>query len=617
MIMGVYGGLGIDEAELDEVRSMLQHRGAHEHVVAREPGIFLACRSNAQDPEADSDAPLVYAGTITNLREPAVAADYALPEDLPLDSHHDRASPSVVREVLWALYRRYGADAFERINGAFAIAIADTESQSIVLAVDRWGARPLCFVKLTRGWLFANEAKALFAAMDEPPQVNLNVVAHVAATKYLPLHGNLAREVQVLGPGECVRLQRDSINVRSYSPLRLRIDIAESDAARVARLERALLDAARRLVGSRQRIGIGLSAGLDSVLTLAAVRAVAPNVEIFTYTVAFDTNSPVLAQAREAALHFSTQHREIVVAADELPELLPELLWRMEDPVAREEMVLYYLIAQHAATEVPLVLYGHLADMLFGGMPRHMLIKMATDWRIARRTMLEFYAFTQSGERPRSYGGRILVAAYQRGHRVEPPRPLGDFALESNADAMATGAETLNEILLLGLARPSEIGALERIHAWAGIEFGSLFHDREVSNCAFSIPSAMKIQGRTRKHVLRLAARSFLPEAFARRPKDLVRIKRDEALAQVLLNLRRDLLSPDSVRARALFDPRTVDELFRRAAKPGSSDTVFYHLWTLLLVELWCRTFADAHSSSVRDARHPASNEVRIPQLNL
>jgi asparagine synthase (glutamine-hydrolysing) len=589
MVMGIYGSLGeIDQAAMGRVRSMLQHRGSHEHVVLREPGIFLACRNETPPSAAGGDVPLIFAGTITNLLELAVASDYALSGD----AHLDDASPSDARNVLWALYRRFGAEAFERINGAFAIAIADTETQSIVLAVDRWGSRPLCFVKL-------------FAARDEPPRINVDVVAHVAATKYLPLHGNLARGIHTLGPGEYARLQLDTSQVRSYSPLRLRIDTAESDATRIARLEHELLAATRRLVGSRPRVGIGLSAGLDSVLTLAAVRAVAPAVEIFTYTVVFDANSPVLTQAREAARHFSTQHREIVVTAAELPTLLPELLWRMEDPVAREEMVLYHLIAQHAAAEVPLVLYGHLADMLFGGMPRHMLIKMATDWRIVRRSMLEFYAFTQSGERPRSNVGRLLVAAYQRGHRVEPPRPLGDFALERNIDAMTMGAEALNEILLLGLTRPSEIGALERIHAWAGVDFGSLFHDREVANCAFSIPSAMKIRGRTRKHVLRLAASKFLPETFSRRPKDLVRIKRDEVLAQVLVDLRRYLLSPASVHARALFDPEYVDELFNRAAKPGCRDTVFYHLWTLLLVELWCRAFGDSKTHARAAYRRP------------
>jgi len=535
----------------------------------------------------------VYAGWITNLPTLAIAAGRRC----------DDTSEATVRQVLWALYRRFGVQAFERINGTFAIALADGESESLLLVVDRWAARPLCFTKLDGGWLFASEAKALFAAMREPPHLDLAVLAHVAATKYLPLHGTLAKEVQTVGPGEYVRIHLGASQAGSYSPLRLRIDRGASESACVTRLNGHILEAARRLTESQDRIGIGLSGGLDSVLTLGAVRAVAPKTEIFTYTAAFHSSDPVLARAREAAQYFSTHHREIVIAPQTLPGLLSELLWRMEDPIAREEMVVYHMIAQRAAQEVPIVLYGHMADMLFGGMPRHMLIKMARDWRIVRGSILELYDFTQSGNAPRSFLGRLLMAAYLRGHRVDPPRPLGKFDITPGTPAKADGVEALNEVLLHGLEHPSEIGAIERIHAWAGVEFGSIFHDNDVANFAFSIPSEMKIRGQTRKHVLRAAAREFLPDAFARRPKDLIRIRRDESLLPVLVQLRDDLLSSSRVRARGLFDAEYVEALFDRVAKPGCSDAAFYHLWTLLLIELWCRSLDDTQAREEPDAK--------------
>ncbi len=586
MAMGIYGSLGhFNEQDLHLVRSMLRHRGTNDYIVSRGPNIRLAYRSTRAEcaVDANDDVPLVYAGLITNVPELAAA----------VGSDRDDTSEPTIRQVLWALYCRFGIGAFERINGTFAIALADTESQSLLLAVDRWAARPLCFAKLERGWLFASEAKALFAAMDAPPHLDLGVLAHVAATKYLPLHKTLAREVQTVGPGEYVRIHLEASHASTYSPLRVHVDRGTSETACIARLERCLLEAARRLIGSQSRIGIGLSGGLDSTLTLGAVRAVAPTAEVFTYTAAFHCDEPVLAQAREAARHFATHHCEIVIAPEELPDLLPELLWCMEDPVAREEMIVYHVLAQRAAREVPIVLYGHMADLLFGGMPRHLLIKMAADWRVVRGSMLEFYDFTQSGKRPRSVVGRLLVAAYLRGNPIQAPSPLGEFEIAPGKHASADGPEALNEVLLHSLACPSEIGAIERIHAWAGVEFASLFHDRDVANCAFSIPSNMKIRGQVRKHVLRAAARKFLPDAFARRPKDLIRIRRDAPLSPVLAQLRDDLLPSSCVRARGLFNPEYVDEIFSRAAKPGCTDAVFYHLWTLLLIELWCRAFGD------------------------
>lgn len=596
MVTGIYGSLGnIGEQDMQSIRSMLRHRGTSDYLVSREPNIRLACRSACEALVSDGshDVPLVYTGLITNVPELAVAVGH----------RSDDTSESTVRKVLWALYCRFGHQAFERINGTFAIALADGESQSLLLAVDRWAGRPLCFAKLDRGWVFANEAKALFAVMHEPPHLDLGVLAHVAATKYLPLHGTLAREVQTVSPGQCVRIHLDASHAISYSPLRMRVDRGASETTCVARLKGHILEATRRLIDSRGRIGIGLSGGLDSVLTLGAVRAIAPTAEVFTYTAAFHKSDPVFAQAREAATYFSTLHREIVIAPQELPALLPELVWRMEDPVAREEMIVYHMIAKHAAREVPIVLYGHMADMLFGGMPRHMLMKMAINWPIIRRPILELYDFTQSGKHPRSIVGRLLVAAYSRGNRVEPPCPLGEFEIGPNKIAAVDGVEGFNETLLRSLEHPSEIGAFERIHAWAGVEFGSIFHDRDVANCAFSISSKMKISGHIRKYVLRAAARDFLPDVFAHRPKDLIRIKRDERLMQVMIQLRDDLLSSRRVRARGLFDPEYVDELFARAAKPGCCDAIFYHLWTLLLIELWCRSFGGAEARAYSDGK--------------
>jgi len=578
---GIFGCLGsVRDRDLELMSVSLAHRGASEYSLTRANRIRLACRTN-QSAVGGSEIPLVYAGRILNRTE--LASLLGRPE--PPATHAGD------RQLLWDLYCQFGASGFERINGAFAIALA--ESCSILLAVDRWAVQPLYFVQTGDAWLFASEYKALLAARPEKGELDPSVADFVSATKYLPIQRTLEASIRAVGPGQWVRIHARAAEAGSYSPFRLdaRADAAEDDCAR--ELRQCILDAAKRLVEPYDRVGIGLSGGLDSVLTLGVVRHVAPSLPIYTYTAAFHPDDPVFAKARRAAQHFGAVHRDIVIDAGDLARLLPEVIWRMEDPVAREEMLVYHLVAQRAATEVPIILYGHMADMLFGGMPRHMLIKLASDLRFARGALLQFYDYTQSGKRPTGLLGRLLVAAYSRGHHIQPPRAVAcERSLQTKSIALAA-AEPLNAALLSGLDYPSEISAIERLHAWSGLELGSIFHDRDVAACAFRIPGHLKIRGRSRKHILRVAAQGILPAEFAERSKDLIRIKRDERLHGVVQQLSNQLLSPEALRKRGLFDADEVRSLCELVARGRYPSQAFYHLWTLLLIELWCRSFVD------------------------
>lgn len=597
---GVFGCLGsVSEQTFDQMRANLLHRGAAECSVTRAGGIRLACRTNEFVASA-SEIPLVYSGRIVNRAELAGLLGSAVPP----------ATHAADRQLLWNLYCQFGTRGFERINGTFAIAIADAESQSLLLTVDRWAVQPLYFVRAHGKWLFASECKALFAAMSAQSELDPSVAEYVSATKYLPVQRTLDANIRAVGPGQWVRIHAGAAEVGSYSPFRLETidDAAEERCAR--ELRECILTAAKRLIEPHERVGIALSGGLDSVLTVGAVRHVAPRIPIYTYTAAFDSRDPVFTKARKAAEYFSTVHREIVIDAGDLARLLPEMMWRMEDPVAREEMLVYHMVSQRAATEVPVVLYGHMADMLFGGMPRHMLIKLASDLRLARRPLMQFYDYTQSGKPPTGLIARLLVTAYSRGRRVRPPRPLScKHSLQAKSIAFEA-KEPFNAALLSGLAYPSEISAIERLHAWSNVELGSIFHDRDVAACAFRIPGHMKIRGRSRKHILRVAAQGILPAEFAERSKDLIRIKRDDRLRSVVQQLSDQLLSADALHRRALFDPEDVRALCRLVDRKRCPYQAFYHLWTLLLIEIWCRTFLD-DAWQPYGARQPSSSPLQ------
>jgi asparagine synthase (glutamine-hydrolysing) len=605
----IWGILGTpDGISLGEVGRRLQHRGIRERHWTPAPNVQFVWRQDDGVPASigPPSVPLMFTGVIGNREELGARLG-----DLTGDccARNDA-------ELLWELYRVYGANGFALVNGQFAVALYDASAKELLLAADRWAAQPLYVARLPNGWAFATEYRALLALPQLELSIDPQAVAALTDTKYLPARKSLLVDVHPVAPGEIIRISQQVHEHQPYTPLSLQVSPRFSERDLASGLRASLLASTRTITQGQDRIGIALSAGLDSTLTLGLVRAVAPHALIHTYTVSFDPRDPDLALAAESARYFNTIHRQIVLGPGDLPRRLPELVWAMEDPCAREEMLMYHVLAQEAASEVPLILYGHMADVLFAGMPRHLLIKLAAKAPFARGPLVEFYDYTQMASAPRSILGRLLTAVYFRGRKLPPARVTGASGRRPETGLHLSPVEPLNCALLAALRHPTEVAAIERLHARAGVRFASVFHDTRVAEWAFRVPDRLKIRGRCRKYILRRAADGVLPQSLARRKKGMIRIPLDGPFRYVIDEMAAELLAPEIVAKRGLFDPRDLTRLLQH----WRTEEEFYRIWTLLLIELWCRTFIDGRggachamprslrtaTSYSRDERQPA-----------
>ena len=585
-IAALFGLVGEDQPGVMAAMSQrLAHWGSTATIWSPAPGIRLGRRGRLSPwrGRAATALPVAFAGTILNRNE--------LWEAVGECRDADGVDPD--GWLLWNLYRARGVDGFALINGPFAVALADPTDGDLVVAVDRVAAQPLYFARAGAAFAFASEQKALVALDGLDATANRDALAYLQARKYLPQRDTLLDEVGTVAPGGWVRFHGARDQAGSYRKVALGVTGRAEEAELAFDLHERLRAAAHRLVEGIDAVGVALSAGLDSTLTLGAVRAVAPDLPVHTFTVAFAADDPDLADAAASAHHFGAVHHEIIIEPASLAERLAELVWLIEDPIAREELLVYRAVAAAAAEHVPLVLYGTLADKLFAGMPRHLLIRLAARWPWARGPITEFYDYTQIGRPPRTLLGRLLRYAYFRGRHTPPPAVLGATAPGEDKRLRLAAVEALNTALLASLEHPSEVTAMARLHAPAGLRFGSIFHDRDVIECAFRVPDRLKINGNRRKYILRRAARGFLPPPLVGRPKGLVRAASNEAIVREFLRLADELLAPAAVRRRGLFDPAEVARLRRVPAGGVIPVDQFHHLWTLALTEIWARTFLD------------------------
>jgi asparagine synthase (glutamine-hydrolysing) len=585
-IFGIFGEA--DHAELERMGARLAHRGVEGGVWSVATNVHFGQRfwRAEDDVFTPPTSPIVLAGFIDNQDEIATRLDYAATAEKLSDA-----------ELVLELYYKFGAEALRHLSGSFALAIWDARHRHLVLARDVSAVAPLYFTRVGQRYIFASEYKALLAIDSVPARPNRDAIQYLHNTKYVQSDACCLADVFPVPGGMWLEVSASSHVAHRYEELVIKVSEC-SEATHAETLRQSLLKAAARQTRRYKSIGVALSAGLDSAVTVAALRHAAPEMALQTFTTGFGPDDTDIAEAAAVARHFGTLHHAVFLSSADLPDLLPRMLWHMEDPIGREEKVFYYVLAREAAKYVSVLLAGHNADALFGGMPRHLVFKAAASFALARGPLEELYYYTQTGAPPRSLIGRMLVRAYSRGELLLPPRVLGAVNPPAGAGLPSRVDQPLTALLRESfLWDPNANAAIERIHAAASISFGSLFLDLDLIRCSVTIPDELKIRGLHQKHILRKACTGLLPDAMLRRKKGLLRLRHDKQFCDVLDDLACTLLTQQAVAARALFEPSYVARIRRRPSGGIFRSEQIYRLWSLLLTELWSRLFLDARGA--------------------
>jgi asparagine synthase (glutamine-hydrolysing) len=585
----IFGILGeADRAELESMGARLAHRGAREVIWTVTDQVHLGQRVWPAGGEniAPPTRPIAFTGCVGNQAE--IATRLGCQDTRPIPSDAD---------LVFELYHKLGAEGLRHIAGPFALALWDEGQRHLVLARDVSATSPLYFARVGQRCLFASEYKALLAIGSVPARPNRDAIQYLHNTKYVQSDASCLADVFPVPGGMWVQVSASGQVAHRYEDLALPVS-ALPESAQADALRHSLIEAAGRQTRRYHSIGVALSAGLDSAITVAAVRHAGPEKNLHTFTTGFGPDDVALAEAAAVARHFGCLHHEVFFSSDDLSVLLPRTLWHMEDPIGREEKVFYYVLATEAAKHVSILLAGHNADALFGGMPRHLVAKAAANVALTRGPLEELYYYTQTGARPKSLAGKILVRVYSKGEPVPPPRVRGAVAAPAGTALPRRVEQPLTALLRQSvLCEPNANSAIERIHAAASIPYNSLFIDPDVIRCSVTIPDRLKIRGIRQKHILRKACTGLLPDEMLRRKKGLLQLRHDKQFCDVLDELACTLLSPQAVAARALFEPSYVARIGRRPARGIYRSEQIYRLWSLLLTELWSRLFLDARGA--------------------
>ncbi len=329
-ITGIWGQADNDLVE--EMTERMAHRGPDARgTFASGAGALGHCRLSIMDPQG-GDHPIY-----SDDRSKAIIGNgeiYNYPELRRALAPQVEFHTGCDTESALHLFETVGTDAASRLDGMFALAIAD--GNDLYLARDPIGIKPLYYSLADGRVVFASELKALVGLVDE---------------------------VSAFPPGSWYHTR---YGLRSYYtvPRHQPVDAPPEEHARALRttLERAVV---KRLM-SDVPVGAFLSGGLDSSIIAALAR---PHLdELHTFSVGFE-GSPDLAAARRVSRVLDTVHHEYVISTDELLDKLPEIVYHLEsyDLDLVRSAIPCYFTARLAAEHVKVILTGEGADELFAG----------------------------------------------------------------------------------------------------------------------------------------------------------------------------------------------------------------------------------------------------------
>ncbi len=550
-----------------------------------------------------------------------------------------RFSSATDSEVVLHLYEQEGVDCVKRLNGMFAFAICDLRAGTpmVFMARDHFGIKPFYYVQQGRRLAFASEIKALLEVPGVAVEIDYEALHQYLTFLWVPDPKTMFRGICKLPAGHYAIAKNGELSVRQYWDLEFPSAGAEfptSEEELAAEIHERFRSSVQAQMISDVPIGAFLSAGLDST-SIVAMLARSTNQPVRTYTITYPKEYRVGENALDdpkVAARFARQlgceHHEIVVEPN-VTELLPKLVWQMDEPTADPAIIAAYLVCREASKSATVLLSGVGGDELFAGYRKH----CAHDWaemyrRVpgAVRKLVDASLLRVPNLRGSSFKGCVRLAKKMAKSAALGPAEafvrnctylddiqksalytpaLRDELFDCDASAShqrAFGrvehADFLNQMLYADtkIFMPSlNLAYNDKMSMASSVEVRVPFLDRELAEfVARNVPSRLKLKGRLRpttKYIFRKAMHDLLPPEVLQQPKAGFGAPVDYWLANEMRDMVDDLLSESQVSKRALFRPEAIRQ-FVEEHRRGQQDWSM-QIWQFLTLELWMQAFVD------------------------
>ncbi len=530
-------------------------------------------------------------------------------------------------EVIVHAYEEFGEECVAHFNGMFAFALWDAERQTLFLARDRMGEKPLYYTEPDGWFVFGSELRAVLEHPRVGRELDLLGLSRYLTNGYVPDPHTILRGIRKLPPGHFLTVASGGARLVRYWDIQFRPDRRRSEDEWATLLWEGLCGSVRRRLVSDVPVGVFLSGGVDSSAIVAAAASLAPSGRFTTFSMGFEEASyDETPYAQAVAERFGTHHQQVMFTPDVARAEIPQLGQLLDEPLADPSFLPTVILARHARQAVTVILGGDGGDELWCGYPTFLAVAPGAWISRLPRPLLDAAArLVEALPSSPNYGSvDFLLKQFVRGLGYAPDVQaqilMGGFTRPEQARLLArpvraacgqfnpyddivdimTGAAAAHPLdrltyhhCKLYLAGRTLV-KMDRATMAAGVEARAPFLDHTFVELACSVPARLKVKRWTTKYLLKRALAGRVPDAILQRRKQGFGVPIGRWLRGPLQPLLEDVLHRDRLRRVGLFSPDAVGRLVREHVTGEQNHQ--RSLWTLLTFELWREAYLPSHA---------------------
>lgn len=606
--------------------STLRHRGPDDKgfFIDTELPVALGHRRLAIiDPEHGKQPMTTEDGLLTIVLNGAIYNYFELRRQLiqlghPIHSYSDT-------EILLYAYRHWGDDCVNHLLGMFAFAIWDKKNRKLFCARDRIGIKPFYYFFTEDKFVFASEIKAILAEGTLTATSNPEGLKDYLTFQFCLGEKTLFKDILKLQPGHCLTIeidqQRLSLNMRPYWDVTYEIDTTHDETWFVDNLAILIEDAISMHLRSDVPLGAHLSGGLDSSFVVSQAAKLLTDERIKTFTGAFNHGHQFdeTSYARLVAEASNTNYFEIYIPEQDFSNILPRLMYMMDEPVAGPGLIPQYYVSQKAAEQVKVVLGGQGGDEIFIGYSRYMvaylekallgaidetmnqskyavslesLVPNLSLLKNYRPMLKQFWSNGLFDSHDKRYFN-LIDRSTQMKSVIATDALTGDYSPFASFQSIFNreGLHSLiNQMTYFDLkaSLPALLHVEDRTSMAASIESRVPLLDHRIIEFMARIPPNIKFAGGRMKHLFKEAVRNTIPTPIlARKDKMGFPTPISQWVSGSGNEFVKDILLSSNARHRGLYNMEHIESAIQNEHEFGRA------VWGLLCLELWHKTYID------------------------
>jgi len=515
----------------------------------------------------DESIVLVFNGEIYNYKE--------LKKHLELKGHQFKTHSD--SEVIIHLYEEYHLQSLEKLNGMFAFAIYDKKNQTLCLARDRMGIKPLFYYHKNDIFAFSSEIQALKTIKEIKQTLTLNAQAlwHYFSLLFIPSPYTIYNEITALQPANYLLIGPDEYTENYYWKPPKNVFFNHNIDECADSLQYLIDQSVRLQMQSDVPYGAFLSGGIDSSLVVSSM-AKQSHDPIKTFSVKVcDEELDDSKYAEIIAKKYQTHHFRLSI--DQIDSnLLINLIHRFGQPFADSSILPTFLVSKMIRSHVTVALGGDGADELFAGYNKYKQIVTKMDSSIIGNSFFRV---------PENLKKSVFTKDFIGQHLENTLSAITDLCYYKPTDAFDHLRQLDSRIFLEGDIL-TKVDIMSMAHS---LEARVPLLDNNIIDYAWNIPPRFLFKHETGKVVLKHLLHRSMPESFVYRPKIGFMLPVNRWLKSILNQLFDEALQSSIIQHSGFFNIKILNHMGDKVKK-GNQEIQYSHLlFAFIVFYLWLR----------------------------